>query len=925
MTDCPPGHEHRKRAGLLQYRTHPGVLGTVFAYRPGPVAHELWQDLCHAYKERIGDRRQDVQPPYRSLEAILRAVLGTWARWDVSNGQAQLLTGAAMSSEDRQDVILCWGEAILPEGPGRELVQRLAEQIAATPPLPYPALPRSVAGRRTLSWWPGELARWRLAEVLAAIDWQLGGKNPARFTLCTDGTLAAIGHELPSAPDAEGRVRHLLPRIKVGTAATGHSERHAVTINAVTTLLANRWYGVTTVLLTNPDQPLAVAARTDGAPWKRRLNVPAVAASRRLAGLPRLTHRVPAFPETLEESAIAAGSELGTVRAVAPESIVTPGLGRGNGMEMFRRIEAHVDKHCERYREQSPLYIEVPGLSVPTAKTGVRTSGPILPHNLPAALDAARIDRLLLTVLWHDDEVRSRVQDEIARQWHLGDDFVAPDGDVEHDVVPGRVDVLFLQDKAGALAHGPATAEHRQQQLAELLAPFQEEGRTIAAICETEWDPNRKYPTHQAKAQAEAEDGKWPSKAALARLGISSQYVKQAPPPVPTIKKNGEPCSPYFIEKATEARQSGLTNSTENAVRDALRGLGVFDHRLGTAFGKLPLHPWWHIGIHVRRHAQPRQYGRRNTKPAPLTITLTAIRPIAGPDEPWTAWAYSPVTSQWEPYRQTRLAVHSANLGLDVSGFPTTGGESHQASAAAHITEAALIAARTQLPLPGPMIMYVNGDTTERVWAGLQDENLGQRPPADLPRPASWLPGHGLPRAQRPLAVVRTINDLERIGRPTGAYVWGKDGKWGKTKTTESAFQLVSDDGATYLPDFLLTTVPRSWAAGPPGRFGSEFSRFAPEAVKRQGKNGYAHTAVRLTAIPTSDDADADLIGKIDVVLINQGTSWDGRQTEPTPLRLAKQIDTNHPYYRRSCEELEATTPVAHAAETEFPMNGQPR
>jgi hypothetical protein len=563
-----------------------------------------------------------------------------------------------------------------------------------------------------------------------------------------------------------------------------------------------------------------------------------------------------------------------------------------------------------------PLYIEVPGLSVPTTKTGVRTGGPILPQDLPAALDAAGIDRLLLAVLWHNDEVRSRAQREIARQWRLGDDFVAPEGCVEPDVIPGRVDVLFLQDKAGALAHGPATAEHRQHQLAELLEPFREEGRVVTTLCETEWDPSRRYPTPEEKEKAEAEDGKWPSKAALARLGISSQYIKQAPPPVPTIKKNGEPCSPYFIEKATEARESGLISSTENALRDVFRGLGVIDHRLGTAFGKLPVHPWWHIGIHVRRHAQPRQYGQRKPGPAPLTITFTAIRPTAGPSEPWTAWAYSPITSQWEPYRQARLAVHSANLGIDVSGFPTIGDESHQASAAAQITEAALIAVRTQLPLPGSVIIYVNGDTTEYIWDGLRDENLGRQPSPDLPRPASWLPGHGLPRAQRPLAVVRTINDLERIGRPTGASVWGKDGQWRQTKTTESAFQLVSDDGTSYLPDFLLTTVPRPWAAGPPGRFGSEFSRFAPEAARRQGKNGYAHTAVRLTVIPTSDNADADLIGKMGLVLTNQGTSWDGRQTEPTPYRLAKQIDTNHPYYRRSCAEAGAVPQPAAAPET---------
>ncbi|WP_405385144.1 RNaseH domain-containing protein [Streptomyces milbemycinicus] len=59
--------------------------------------------------------------------------------------------------------------------------------------------------------------------------------------------------------------------------------------------------------------------------------------------------------------------------------------------------------------------------------------------------------------------------------------------------------------------------------------------------------------------------------------------------------------------------------------------------------------------------------------------------------------------------------------------------------------------------IQAPAVIYVNGDTTEYIWAGLREENFGQQPPADLPRPASWLPGHGLPRSQRPLAIVRTI------------------------------------------------------------------------------------------------------------------------------------------------------------------------
>ncbi|WP_369199017.1 hypothetical protein [Streptomyces djakartensis] len=117
-----------------------------------------------------------------------------------------------------------------------------------------------------------------------------------RFTLCTDGRLAPIGPELPAEPDRKGIVHHLLPRITIGTAASGHSRRHALTVNATITRLATSWKGVATVLLANPDQPLVVSAATDGPPWKRRLYVPAVAPSRHLAVLPRLSANAPASP-----------------------------------------------------------------------------------------------------------------------------------------------------------------------------------------------------------------------------------------------------------------------------------------------------------------------------------------------------------------------------------------------------------------------------------------------------------------------------------------------------------------------------------------------------------------------------------------------------------------------------------------------------
>ena len=887
----------RKQARLLCYRTEPSDLGQVFAYRPAPPAPQLAEELSREYTRNVGSGL-DVQPPYRALEAVLRAAVGTWARWQWSDGQHELLSAAPISAEDRRDVFLYWAEAVVPGPAGQQLGEQLADLIAQAEPRPATLPPPPRTGRRSRGWWPGELARWRLAEELAALDWPRNGTDPVRFTLCTDGRLAAIGHELPSAPDRNGRIRHLLPRIVIGTAATGHSRRHALTVNAVTTLLATAWKGVSTVLLANPDQPLVVAARTDGPPWQRRLNVPAVAASRRLAALPRLSASIPPFPEQLADDALA-DTAPGPVWAVAPVSTRTPGLGRGHGMELFRRIEELLDTECEKYSHRSPRYLEVSGVKLPPTESGSRITGPIPADRIPAALDTAGISTLLVVVLWSTDEVRARVKAAIADQWDLGPEWKAAEG-TEEPAAGGRIKVVFLHDKAGALSHGPHTSEERQRNLEEMLAPYTGEGIRTAVIGETDWDPDRWYPTVEARTKAEAEDGKWPSKQALARIGATSQYVKQAPPPVPTHTREGKPYNEKYRADKVKSRQSGLDSSTENVLREILTGVGATDHRLGAAFGKLPLESWWHIGIHVRRHAQRRAYGKRRTNtPAPITVTLAAMRPVCGPEDPWQIWAYSPQAGHWTTHGPATTTLHAADLAWDVTPYTTIGNETQQASAAAQLVEQALVAARTQLPSQEPTVLYVDGAAAEYIWTGLTDEAIGQTPPADLPRPASWLPGHSLPRAQRPLATVRVISDLERIGRPTGAYMRTADGTWRATDTTNGLFQLANDDGTQLYPDFMLVNVPRTYSASVTGRFGKDETRFDSS---RQNKNGYAHTATRYTIISQRDEVDCKLIGTVAAVLTNQGITSDVRQSTPTPLHLARRMDAGHPYHRRTAE-----------------------
>ncbi|MFI1510296.1 RNaseH domain-containing protein [Streptomyces sp. NPDC020597] len=158
-----------------------------------------------------------------------------------------------------------------------------------------------------------------------------------------------------------------------------------------------------------------------------------------------------------------------------------------------------------------------------------------------------------------------------------------------------------------------------------------------------------------------------------------------------------------------------------NALREILSGVGSTDHRFGAAFGKPPLESWWNIGIHVRRRqAQRHTPGkRRTTDPAPITATLTAMRPTGGKDAPWQVWAYNPQAWQWQPHSPATTALRAADPAWGVSGYRATADETLQARAATDIVEQALIAVRTQIPAPAPAMLYVDGDAAEYNWAGL--------------------------------------------------------------------------------------------------------------------------------------------------------------------------------------------------------------
>ncbi|MEV3972893.1 hypothetical protein AB0K68_32940 [Streptomyces sp. NPDC050698] len=141
--------------------------------------------------------------------------------------------------------------------------------------------------------------------------------------------------------------------------------------------------------------------------------------------------------------------------AVAPASVRTPAWAADTAWSSSGASRRPSTPQCEKYSHRSPVFIEVPGIKVPPTESGSRVSGPIPLERIPAALDAAGVGTLLLPVLWSTDEVRARVKAAIAAQWGPGKNWKAAEG-VAEPAVGGRIEVVFLHDKAGALGHGTA-------------------------------------------------------------------------------------------------------------------------------------------------------------------------------------------------------------------------------------------------------------------------------------------------------------------------------------------------------------------------------------------------------------------------------------------------------------------------------------
>jgi hypothetical protein len=196
-----------------------------------------------------------------------------------------------------------------------------------------------------------------------------------------------------------------------------------------------------------------------------------------------------------------------------------------------------------------------------------------------------------------------------------------------------------------------------------------------------------------------------------------------------------------------------------------------------------------------------------------------------------------------------------------------------------------------------PYVVYLSAVACRRIWHGLQNQNLDHEPPAD--QRGIWLPGLDLPANQRPLSVVRINYERDEIGKPVG--VPDGDG-W---KNSNGLFRKIADGPRT---SWMLCTVPRGYSESLNHRPGAKATRWDVEPVELR-RVMYSHTATEIYPIAVTDD-DRERYAQITARLIEQGASHDCRLIHPAPLHAARQIDEDHPHYRRTLPD-ESTNSTA--------------
>jgi RNaseH domain of pPIWI_RE/pPIWI_RE module N-terminal domain len=869
------------------------LVGVASVYELPIPARRAWLQLQNSYRQHAGS---DGNLPHAALTAALRAVTRTQVTLGpVSKDQPPrfLASHQPLQPDDLRDAFTVFEQAIL--GIPADQIHivhgsELADIMAGIEPQTGP-LSRYVGSyghQPDAQGWVYDIATWQAASQLAGRSFHVDGLD-IRFRMDTSGDLLVWDNDLlwTGSWGARYPTRYAALRLKLQMLTLPHLGLPVLMMDPTVFWLASQLGSSRNAWLA-PDDPAAPLltlrlARARGRP----ADIDHTTATA-LTILGKLRGYVPIQPEDRDLSGLP-----GRLRAVIPHPVRFP-IGRGVGMHTLRELAGQV-ADILGVRPVTAAPVEAHRFKARPRRTLGRDTELLDPGRLPETIAASGSRSLRIVVLYSTPHTRRRVQNLLAYHFDRTDLSVAAiSDDRETALVPGSVSVIF-RNATDLLAHGP---HNRRRQLAgEIPALAPADGVRILALCETEYDPvgweeqRRKARRDTTVADPDAVDAKHPVNQILARRGVPTQFLAMAP--VARVPEQVPEDPADALARAVSKDYPG-----HGALGDLLRSGGIAHSRIGEAlaYGRRGLTtPTAFVGLHLRE--QKAIAGKRY-----LIYTMAALMPVTG-TAGWQvlgyAWQPHPVTGTtgWMPYADADVAFRAHDL---TEGTRAT---AYDGRLPGVINEAL----RQLSPRLGslPYVLFVSGESGRTIWPGLANKHLGREPDPDGTIDGRLaLPG---PDGFRPAAIVRITSGTSHVPRPVRG-VKASPNHADSDHAEDDAAEIVRTTNALYELDlqqrvgraWLLATVPRQFSGG--GRLrraGSVQSRWqaGPEL---QRANWYCHTGTEILVLGADEDLASYAVAT--ARLCDHTIAWDSRTRFPVPLHLARQMDADHPEYRRTVD-----------------------
>lgn len=931
--DLAPG----KYLNTLALRCTPELVGNAVVHvrHLDEVTWKLWDDFDRHCKKKFNN--DDAQAPYSIATTVLNVISSGYVYFDPDRRAPFLASLNAIDGALLRRVFTLTHHLAL----GQEVdtidltaPPELAKRIAETTEHKYLLADHLQPTRNSQPSAPGWLYRtvaWELSQRLAAQPWSIS--EDRSITLRPDSTGGLVAFDDPWQNEQGGR--YALSRTALKLKTVPNIQNPMLLLSSRVTRISSSLVFSKTALAEQPGRGRPLLEVTlNGRGGARTINRLALQALGRLemdySILRTIDERSKREQKLLgdakekNEPVRFPREHPGQVWPILPKSY-SFAIGTGTGMQHLRLLHRHVtDIFADTV---APLEIREVRMSMPHRPTDPeniskqeyqrrkeerdrhpepKTLGPIrargslfpAPESIVASVETAGFTHLRIVCLWYRDETRLRMLDTFCKTFDLDPQGLDPHDGAEFSLHEDHITAVFHHAE-GFLKPGPA--DNRTAALAATGASLlSRDGVLVGAWCETEI-PTTADINDGSGASLDDLDAKPQTKKILAERGVPSQYLR------------GKDDSGVIKPKAKD-------HPAEMALLDLYRSLGIIDDRIAHALRPektgYPVDRIAHVGIYVRQQNRRKgEFGQPK-----VIITASALVPPENDGKAWTMLGWSSVRPAWQPYHTAQPAFHASAYPEDTGDKKTY---RQRWDEAAETVERALADLADELDGTS-YVVTVDALASRRMWDGLQNLHLGG--PHENATSRYWLPGSTLARDERPHGVIRVNIDDEEVLQPVGTthIAKARDSEPVEKETARTLYKVTTDFGS---PVWILCNVPRAFDGDGAGRLGSKYTRWdAKPSVsserreeRRKGEmsqNWYSMTASEIYPTACADSVSLEALAITTAKLCHQAQFWDGRSRFPIPLHAAKQMDLDHPQYRRTANPAEMLSAEPGADDT---------